>query len=303
MFRGSFVSKQSGVALLQVLLLGATMSLLAIRFTETARDQIEIAGQFEGRVIAQLAAHSAISEVVFLQLSTSVESRLTDQADDLKVLSDDVELNFYGAPIRWGEAVTLRIQDLNGLLPQIFPQHPLWGRFLTRKLVPEDDIARYLGVWRDMQDNDIQSWLLGDVEPQSLPTGQTYPNGLAQSNKVARWVFADQPQLAEDILEASDVFGTYDTNPFNYSKPLLYSLFDAGVADEIILMRSQSSPGSRQLNSLLPAGFRGDYIFDHYSGRLKLDVAIDLGFASWSERRVIHLQAGSQPPFRILLRN
>ena len=117
MFRGSFVSKQSGVALLQVLLLGATMSLLAIRFTETARDQIEIAGQFEERVVAQLATHSAISEVVFLQLSTSVESRSSDQADDLAVVSDRVELNFNGTPINWGENVTLRIQDLNGLLP------------------------------------------------------------------------------------------------------------------------------------------------------------------------------------------
>tara|TARA_B110000902_G_scaffold212043_1_gene243017 strand:+ start:217 stop:1128 length:912 start_codon:yes stop_codon:yes gene_type:complete len=303
MFRGSFVSKQSGVALLQVLLLGATMSLLAIRFTETARDQIEIAGQFEERVVAQLATHSAISEVVFLQLSTSVESRSSDQADDLAVVSDRVELNFNGTPINWGENVTLRIQDLNGLLPQIFPQHPLWARLLSRKLVPEDDIGRYLGVWQDMQDNDIQSWLLGDLEPQSLPTGQTYPNGLAQSNNVARWVFADHPQLAEDVLEVSDVFGTYNTNPFNYPEALLFALFDESVADELILQSGQRSRTNALLKALLPAGFREDYIFDHYSGRFRIDVTVDLGSASWRERRVIHLQAGSQPPFRILRKN
>ena len=61
----SFKSSQTGVALLQVLLLGAVISLLAIRFTHTASDQVNIAESFENRVRAQLTAHSAITELVF----------------------------------------------------------------------------------------------------------------------------------------------------------------------------------------------------------------------------------------------
>ena len=70
---------QTGVALLQVLLLSAVMSLLAIRFTETARDQLEMVTQFENRVQAQLLAHSAMSEVIFLNLSQSMVPRFSSE--------------------------------------------------------------------------------------------------------------------------------------------------------------------------------------------------------------------------------
>lgn len=295
--------RQSGVALLQVLLLGAIISLLAIRFTETARDQISIAGQFEDRVLAQFAAHSAFREIIFFQLSDSVEAGPSVDGDSAESLIRKNDKGFNGAPIKWRQGVSVEIQDLNGLLPQIWPQHPLWERLLIRKSIPEDEVARYLGIWQDLQDNDIQSWMLGDVEPSSLPAGQTYPNGLAQSDKLVSWVFADQPPLVESILEVSDVHGTYNTNPLNYSDALLNALFDPGVAQEIMSLRSDPSRSSVALKMLLPSGLKEDYIFEHSSGRFKLDVTVELNSFRWREKRIVHLRAGSQPPFRMILNN
>ena len=68
-----FTGRENGVALLQVLLLSALLSLIAIRFSETARDQLGMASDLESRVKAQMAAHSTFNQVIFSQLSESID--------------------------------------------------------------------------------------------------------------------------------------------------------------------------------------------------------------------------------------
>jgi general secretion pathway protein K len=294
---------QSGVALLQVLLLGAIISLLAIRFTETARDQIEIAEQFETRARAQLEAYSAINEVIFFQLSTSVEPRVSGKKDFFEGSAQMSGANFNGVDFSWSDGVSVSLQDLNGVLPQIFPQHPLWRRLLVRKAISDEEIARYLGVWIDLQDHDLNSWVIGNVEPASLPTGQTYPNGMAQNDNLMRWVFSDQPGLVAELVGLSDVHGTYNTNPLNYPEALLYALFDSNIAEAFISLRDEPRVNQASLRALLPSDLWEDYIFAHNSGRLKIEVAVELGTSVWREKRIIHLRAGSEPPFQILRSN
>ena len=124
---------QSGIALLQILLLAAVMSLLAMRFTLTARDQIEISRQFEDRVNAHLTAHSVVNEVIFLRLSHLIEQRTLDTKEFHPLPSSDLISTAHGDAVEWRPGVVVELQDLNGLLPQIFPQHPLWRRLLLRK--------------------------------------------------------------------------------------------------------------------------------------------------------------------------
>jgi len=306
--RQNFASKasrvgQSGVALLQVLLLGAVISLLAIRFTETARDQIEIAEQFEARVRAQLAAYSAINEVIFAQLSASIEPRGSSRKDFLDKSLIGSRANFNGAPGNWSDGVSVSLQDLNGVLPQIFPEHPLWRRLLVRRAFNDEEITRLLGLWTDIQDYDVNSWIIGSVEPASLSTGQTYPNGSAQNDNPMRWVFAGRPGLVAELVNFSDVHGTYNTNPLNYSEALLHALFDSNVAEALISLRDQPRLNQASLKALLPSELWDDYIFDHNSGRLRVEVEVALDTSVWREKRIIHLKAGSKPPFQILRSN
>lgn len=294
---------QSGVALLQVLLLGTVISLLAIRFTETARDQIEIAGQFEARVRSQLAAYSAINEVIFVELSSSVEPRASGTRDLFDGSVQRSGANFNGAPFGWSDGVSVSIQDLNGILPQIFPQHPLWRRLLARKGFNNQEINSFLGLWKDIQDHDVNSWIIGSVEPASLPTGQSYPNGSAQNDNPMRWVFGGQPDLVAELISFSDVHGTYNTNPLNYPEDLLNALFDSNIADALISLRDQPRLNQESLKALLPSDLQQDYIFDHNSGRLRVEVAVKQDTSVWREKRTIHLMAGSKPPFQILRNN
>ena len=72
-----FTGREDGVALLQVLLLSALLSLIAIRFSATAQDQIGMASDLEARVKAQMAAHSTFNQVIFSELSESVVAKVT----------------------------------------------------------------------------------------------------------------------------------------------------------------------------------------------------------------------------------
>lgn len=288
---------QAGVALLQILLITMVISLLAINFTKIAREQVEMAVRFKHRVSAQLNAYSALNEAIFLQLSNSIKSVNAPRDNRLTSLKDS--LNLYGDSIDWDAGVVVKIQDLNGLLPQIFPEHPLWRKVLANYGVNELKIDRYLGIWEDIQDPDINSWMRGETEPLHLPTGQRYLNGFAQTDHILRWVFADSPELADKLLSVSSVIATYDTNPTNAPAALLMVLFDAGVANEMIAVRAGSRDKS-VLNSLLPLGMASENIYIHNSARREITVTVKNAMAEWHQTVVLSLDAAAVPPFSIL---
>ena len=65
-------NSQTGIALIQVLLISLIISLLAIQFSVTAGDQVEMAQSFQNRVNSQIEAHSVFSEIIFSQLSAMI---------------------------------------------------------------------------------------------------------------------------------------------------------------------------------------------------------------------------------------
>ena len=293
--------RQTGIALLQVLLITGLMSLLAIRFTQTARDQVEIADNFEKRVEAQLAAYSAVNEVIFLRWSDSSESLLSESAGSESQLPSRSRLNSYGDPISWREGVTVKLQDLNGLLPQIFPRHPLWSVLLRGLSVPESDATNYLGVWGDVQDSDGRNFS-GGAEPQFLPNGHVYLNGFAQNSKILESVFFDKPSLVEKLLAFSDVYAPFESNVLNFPKPLLEVLLEPQIARQIIAQRHEGMY-EMSLSALLPDWYTSESIFIHGSNRMRLEIDVDLGSAGWRETRIVSFYASRKPPFSIILNN
>ena len=276
------------------------ISLLAIGFSKTAREQIKSAEQFDDRVRAKLAAHSALNEVIFFQLSESVEL-INDQLDEKLILKKE-DLNLFGRPILWREDVEVYVQDLNGLLPQLFPTHPFWRILLGYNGLDESTVDEYLGVWQDMQDPDIQSWMIGNQEPDYLPTGQKYLNGYAQTEHILRWVFADRPELVETLLQFSDIAAPYDTNPMNFPEPLLSIVFDSSLASRMRAARDGFTKKS-VLKSLLPVGMESENIYIHNSSKRKISVRVKSGQGYWHESFLVALDATSTPPYSVLRRD
>ena len=293
---------ESGVALLQVLLLSALISLMAISFTQTAREQIQMAEQFEGRVIAELAVYSAINEVIFLLLAGSDPEQTSLGGGSARRLPKKADLNFHGSPIVWGNGVTIVLQDLDALLPQLFPSHALWRQVLSSRSVPESDIDSYLGSWSDMQDSDRVSWSKG-LEPLNLPSGHDYLNGFAQNDKVLELIFATDKALIAHLLAISDVNASTDTNLFNSPDLLLASILDVSIAQEIIDRRNLSDFSVADLRRLLPKkpGFDGQ--FSAYSGRFKIRVVLARDGNAWQEQITVNLNATSVKPFEVISPN
>ena len=292
-------ARQAGIALIQVLLLSAIISLLALRLTYTARDQIQMAEQLEGRVRAQLASYSAINEVIFLQLSSQIFQVPNAKGFDDSLKEKKRSINLHGDPIVWDDGVSVSVQDLNGLLPQLFPTHQLWPQMLSGLSLGAGDIDTYLGVWEDMQDTDTRSWISGDVEPANLPTGQSYPNTYAQNDKIMRWVFSQRPTVLPKLLNYSHIHAPYDTNLLNSPEALINILFDEATASAMIEHRVNQVDNRGVFRSLIPTDISQQNIVFYNSGFYKVESEAKFGDVHWRQQKVVHLTSIGQAPFQI----
>tara|TARA_B110000967_G_scaffold208060_1_gene259054 strand:- start:1473 stop:2417 length:945 start_codon:yes stop_codon:yes gene_type:complete len=295
--RSNGPDRQSGVALIQILLISMVLSLLALSFTKTARDQVLMASQFDGRVNAQLAAYSAKSKVVFLMLSDRLQVEAAEDADIRKINDFKNQLNSFGDSLSLGDGLTLTVQDLNGLLPQRHPDNYFWYKFFESFSWSETKIQETIGVWSDFQDPNIDSWILGIEEPETLPTGQSYLNGFAQNARPIFWIFKDDGEVRNSILKVSDINAPHDMNILNMPRFLLKTLFDPAISQSIIENRGLINS---EVKALIPEVSSNEFIYVHESGRLKVTISVDIGGARWLETNTLYLTHLEDTPFKVL---
>ena len=291
---------QSGVALIQVLLITTIISLLAIQFTDTARNQLDIASKFEDRIRAQLLARSAINELIFIALSDNVQSVRGTREEPNDLQSYEARINYWGETFAWGENISITMQDLNGLAPQRYPDHPIWRKLLHNLGMASEDVDRYLGEFMDIQDPDVRSWRFGDIEPGKTSAGKEYLNAFAQNDVVMRWVFAESPSLLEKILNFSDVDAPPRMNILHSPASLIRVLFDPEIANTIIVSRNQKALNSLQVNQLLPPDFTPESTSRYTSDSHSITVTAQAGNTVWRERNVVRLSPWAQTPFSVL---
>ena len=291
---------QSGVALIQVLLITTIISLLAIRFTDTARNQLDIASKFEDRIRAQLLARSAINELIFTELSDNVQSVRVNGEELYDLQSYKARVNYWGESFAWGENISITMQDLNGLAPQRYPNHPIWRKLLHNLGLASKDVDRYLGEFVDIQDPDVRSWKFGDIEPIKTSAGKPYLNGYAQNDVVLRWVFADSPGLLEKLLDFSDVDSPPRMNILHSPAPLIMTLFDPEIANTIINSRNENALNSLQVNQLLPPDFPPENTGRYTSDSHSITVTAKAGNTVWRETNIVRLSPRAEAPFSVL---
>ncbi len=293
-------TRQSGVALLQILMIGMVISMLAIGFSETARDQASIALDIEHRVTAELKTYSAMNEAIFLQLSETVTALDGNAPEELRKIKS--RMNFHGEKIAWRGNTSISIQDLNGLLPQLFPGHVLWRILLEQKGLSDSKIDRYLGIWQDTQDPDARSWIVGDKEPHTHSNGYKYLDGFAQTEHVIKWVFEDDPVLSGSLRDISNLRSPSAVNPFNSPTKLLSQIFEAGLVDQIVALRAVTKDAPVEKINLLPKKLHSEEITTFDSPDRIITASYEDGYVSWTDSMVVSLRAKSTPPFMMLQR-
>ncbi|MFT5812275.1 MAG: general secretion pathway protein K [Psychroserpens sp.] len=291
---------QQGIALLQVLLLSAIISILAIRFSVTARDQIKISAAFEQRVKATQLLKSTKKQI-FYTLLTQKPSQSN------KLLFPNSEAwNFYGQPFTLvdnsEQKIVVSIQDNAGLLSQQNSTSPLWRQVLLNIGYSETAVKKIQGQLKDWQDRDNNSWILGNTEPSALPGGQTFRNQPIQLPQEIAWFFTEQTELIPTIKHISTSFAGAGVN-FLHAPDLLISLFfEAEIASEIIRLRNLQQLTTNEMITMLGDAYDDELISFFPGNQFKIVLQVSLADVALQETVEILIQPRQVEPILIFFR-
>lgn len=293
-------SKQSGVALIQVLLISTIISLLAIYFTQTARQQVENSRLFGFRVDSSLTLKSAQQQLIYTLLTNQSFTSVHESFDGGQ------KWNFYGQPFVLSNTskglVTASIQDHNGLLPIRYIRSNLWRRTLLNMGLSESEANRLQGEINDWQDKDSDSWVQGNSESTSLSNGSEIRNRAIQFSLEVAPFFEDIPQYLSDFYSMSTPFAVVGFNPMRAPDDLLYSFFDETTAQQIIYSRETDNLTRESMRNFIGTDYN-DITYTLLPGSLyKIKVSVENEDVRLVETIDVMIQPHDKEPLLILSR-
>lgn len=163
--------KQQGIALLQVLLFTAILSVLALYFSQSARQQVIIAQGLKQQSDALINLNSVQAQLYFRLLTKSHQkqpsyTQTTYEQENIEAQGlESVEAplpsqwNFYGEPFKFQD-VEVTIQDHGGLLSNAYPDQTLVTRLLQQTgeaTQSARNIVSTLSAWSQQEEGGIYS--------------------------------------------------------------------------------------------------------------------------------------------------
>lgn len=225
------ITKNNGIALIQVLLITAILTVFALFFTKTAKNQVEMAGWSNDRALAEVTLHSAMNEVLFTLLTNEKEHIKSSESG-----SDITEKwNFYGKPFLLNESVTVEIQDQSGLLGIHGLDKELFVKFLSSngiKTSRAELVADRLLDWQDV--DSIQRPLGLESESGSEHRNANVPDLTDIENAVD---LTDKEKKL--IYENTTIYFNGALNPLTASEELINTFTDELSAKLFVNQREQ----------------------------------------------------------------
>ncbi|QYJ74053.1 hypothetical protein [Shewanella sp. FJAT-52076] len=235
------VSKQKGVALLQVLLLTAILTLMALYFVAVAKSNVNKSIEMGNVAAAELKLQTVQSELLF-ELLTQQTNALLAQEPQKRTFSS--RWNFYAKPFEPEPGVTVELQDVNGLVSVIS----------SANLMPFKQLLRYFKV-----SPTNESGIINELLQWQSP----HPGAGAVSQPEFRH---DAMAGIEDILK----FESVGDELGNKLLPLIYpwekSLFNPLVAPDTILRATYGDEMAAQLTKLREEGLLNARRFTELTG-------------------------------------
>ncbi|WP_337841050.1 hypothetical protein [Rheinheimera sp.] len=273
---------ERGVALIQVLFICTILALLALHFTLTGRQQVQVASLMQDRTAAQLKLNHWQNEILFALL-TQPSGELGAALVEANPLTS--VWNFYGKSFTPEPGVTIKLQDLEGLVA-LTATDPALLRLL--------DYLQLTPVQR--------SHLLSFIEQQQGGSAQIY----RQSAQPGRSMFLQSlseleqvrelsPQQLKSLQEMVTAFPKSSFNPLHAPDEVLKATLPAEVADEAIRLRDAGSlTADRYLNlvkvedSETVSFIRGE--------RIRLEIRVEHGGAVAKRRLICYIRPGDLEP-------
>lgn len=267
----------NGVALIQVLLISAILSVLAIQLNKSAQLNTKLTIDFDAKLQAEVALRDSESFLYF--------SLLTDRSSLPHQLP---KFNYYNEEISLSDGINLRVQDTAGLVNAHFPKLSV-----IRKI---GDYYNLPSNWADSMTDQLNDWQ--DPDDKNRPYGAesvNYQNRgyLAANVKLSlayqiQYLAAVNQDIALKIAPLFSTFGYSHFNPYNAPAQLLNILYGHSVTERIISLR-QSGAIDRTIFSTLTNVNEGEGISFITSNFLMIHLTSRVGNAVAQKTEVVEL--------------
>jgi general secretion pathway protein K len=293
-------TSQAGIALFQVLLITAVIAILAIQFTQTARNQIAIAQIIVDRVQAQAELRTLEAELLY---SLMTEQRYLN-ADSQNPFVQ--RWNFFGKPFqpateREAAQVELTIQDLSGLIGL----HQGRGNTRLIALIHQLNADNTLGTnfnaeaigsalidWQD--DDDLVS--INGAEKNQYSNPNMPSNLPLQTHQELLNIQGFTPALVEYLKPLTTIRPQRYFNPMLSPPEVLATLVDTDRMNEIIRLRDQERLTISEFTNL--SGLESDESLMFFpSGLLRIDFSVTVSQVKLRKTIEIYIQPYDKHPY------
>ncbi|CAH9056804.1 hypothetical protein PSECIP111854_01867 [Pseudoalteromonas sp. CIP111854] len=220
---------QKGIALIQILLFSAILTIVALYFSGVAKNQVGISQLTSDRAEALVLLHGARQKLFF--------DLLTNQKSLVPQDNDPYQWNFFGDSFELAPGVTVQMYDLASRINIRYPERARLIAFLKHSGMDEQAASNWVSDLLDYQDTDI----IDDFgRPERLLFGKTNRNGPLSDKSEIQKLGLEQ-QIAKKLLPNITLFRRSSFNPMNASPELLAALYGQRVSSKIIELRRLST--------------------------------------------------------------
>jgi len=295
-----YYRSQHGLALIQILLFTAILSVLALYMTQTAKSQITQAQWGNDKTQAQVNIHSAESLLLF-QLLTNKKNYAQEQANNSEYDLSNV-WNFYATPFVINNNVTAQIQDQSSLIQLQYPDANLLKQLLINFAVTANDAEVLVDSLLDWQDLDNIQRKNG-AEAATYGGFENIRNGAIPSVNDIKFLKTLSPAIFQRLLPNVTIhkFGTFSA--LNAPVDILHAITNKAATEQVMQLRATNS--LTRINFKEITGIREDedtYLYT--SNYLKINLISEIGVSKASKTIFIELEPyaeGTNRPMNIFL--
>ena len=222
---------QNGIALIQVLLICAILTVFVLYLSQTARQQVVMATWSQERTEAEVAIHSAEAELLFALLTETLYT-LPNQAKESSVANN---WNFHGQLFELNTNIGLKIQDQASLINLHFLHRNRFNALLVKNGIDQNRAFRISDLLLDWQDADSISRANGGEQfsEEKRPRNGRIPNVTEIEH-----FFPLNEHERKLMYSNTGIYFVGDFNPMNASGELIAALSNPQAARHIVEQRN-----------------------------------------------------------------
>lgn len=278
-------SFQQGIALIQVLLLSAILAMMALHFTLSSRQQVNIATDLQNKIDAEVQMRTLESKVLFALL-TLPRSELEQDEQQSNVIGRN--WNFFGKPFKATNNATVSFQDINGLLSVYGTAYsqPLerlllqFGQSSQQAKIILSNLHHWQGLTRESFNRAKNQQVRGD-----------YLANVAELKLIAGIDDILYEKLAPVVTTLQNVL----FNPMTAPLPVLEVLMPADIAQEVERLRQEGQLTKQRFTELTQI-VEDDTITFAPGRRQFINMNVQVGHSIVTRRMVVYIRPENQIP-------